>query len=78
MSKVPYVERPYGYTTGLTGECAYVWALFLMHEADWNEDNVAYDRWKSMVDDLAPKPNKPVPAAVHYVALEDAIEKYTQ
>jgi len=31
-----------------------------------------------MVDDLAPKPNKPVPAAVHYVALEDAIEKYTQ
>jgi hypothetical protein len=49
-----------------------------MHEADWNEDNVAYDKWKSMVADLAPKPNKPVPAAVHYVALEDAIERYTQ
>ena len=77
MSKVPYVERPYGYETGLTGECAYLWALFLANEADMEDDQVAYDKWKTVVDQLAPKQGKPVPAAVHYAALEDAIKQYS-
>ena len=77
MNKIPYVERPYGYTTGLTGECAYLWALFLMNEADMEEDTFGYAKWRTMVDDLAPKQGKPIPAAVHYSDLEDAIARYT-
>ena len=68
MSKVPYVERPYGYEIGLTGECAYLWACFLANEADMADDTFGYDKWKSMVDDLAPKQGKPIPAAVHCAA----------
>ena len=76
MSKVPYIERAYD-GAGLTGECAYLWALFLANEADMADDTFEYSKWKSMADDLAPKHGKPVPAAVHYPALEDAINQYT-
>jgi hypothetical protein len=75
MSKVPYVERAY-LGTGLTGECAYLWACFLANEADMADDTFAYAKWKSMADDLAPKQGKPTPAAVHFSDLEDAIKKY--
>ena len=76
MNKVPYVERGYD-DSGLTGECAYLWALFLANEADMEDDTFGYAKWKTIVDDLAPKPGKPTPAAVYYNDLENAIEKYT-
>ena len=79
MSKVPYVERPKmweGTGIGLTGECAYLWALFLANEADMADDTFEYSKWKSMADDLAPKQGKPTPAAVYYYDLEEAMEKY--
>jgi len=76
MSKVPFIERPY-LGTGLTGECAYLWALFLANEADMEDDSIAYDKFKAMAEQLAPKDGKPIPACVHYPALEEAIAKYT-
>jgi hypothetical protein len=76
MSKIPYVERPPGYTTGLTGECAYAWAVFLMNEADMNEDYLEYDTWKAAVESLKPAEGKPVAAIIHYAKLEEALEKY--
>ena len=76
MSKVPYIERAYG-DSGLTGECAYLWTLFLMREAEVEDDGIAYDKWKSMAETLQPREGKPVPASVHYAALEEEIEKYT-
>ena len=80
MSKVPHVERPLlwqGEGIGLTGECAYLWALFLSNEADMEDDTFAYAKWKTMVDELAPKQGKPIPAAVYYNDLEEAIKQYT-
>ena len=76
MNKVPYVERAYG-DSGLTGECAYLWALFLRNEADMEDDQISYSKWQAIVETLEPKSGKPVPASVHYADLEDAIEKYT-
>jgi len=75
MSKVPYVERAYG-GTGLTGECAYLWSLFLANEAEMANDIVNYDKFKAMAEQLAPKTGMPVPASVHYPALEEEIRKY--
>jgi len=72
VSKVPYIERPY-LGVGLTGECAYLWACFLANEADMEDDYTAYDKFKAMAEQLAPKDGKPVPASVHYPALEEAI-----
>ena len=80
MSKVPHVERPLlwqGEGIGLTGECAYLWALFLSNEADMEDDTFAYAKWKTMVDELAPKQGKPIPVAVYYNDLEEAINQYT-
>ena len=74
--RLPSVIRPSGYTTGLTGECAYLWACFLMNEADMNDDYLAYDTWKACVETLQPKPGKAIPALVHYPKIEEAIEKY--
>lgn len=76
MNKVPYVERGYD-DSGLTGECAYLWALFLANEADMEDDYIAYDKWKSTAEQLAPADGKPIPAVVHYADLEDAIARYT-
>jgi len=79
MSKVPYIERPMlwqGDGIGLTGECAYLWACFLANEADMADDNFEYSKWKSMADSLAPKRDRPIPAAVYYADLEEAMEKY--
>lgn len=76
MGKLPPVERPYGGTTGLTGECAYLWACFLLNEADMNDDYLAYDTWKATVESLKPMKGKPVPAAVHYSKLEEALKLY--
>jgi hypothetical protein len=75
MSKVPYIERSYG-DSGLTGECAYLWALFLANEADMADDYVNYDKFKSVAEQLAPKEGKAIPASVHYPALEEEISKY--
>lgn len=75
MSKVPYIERAYG-GTGLTGECAYLWALFLANEADMADDYIKYDKFKAIAEQLAPKTGKAIPASVHYPALEEAISKY--
>lgn len=76
MNKVPYIERAYG-GSGLTGECAYLWALFLANEADMEDDYIAYDKFKAIAEQLTPKEGKAIPASVHYPALEDAIAKYT-
>tara|TARA_E500000318_G_scaffold83198_1_gene78772 strand:- start:378 stop:620 length:243 start_codon:yes stop_codon:yes gene_type:complete len=76
MGKAPLIVRPYDSDIGLTGESAYQWTLFLANEADLCGDYIAYDKWKSMAEGLAPKEGKAVPAAVHYPALENAIEKY--
>ena len=75
MGKIPYVERCY-IGGGLKGECAYLWALFLANEADMANDIVAYDKYKTIVDQLAPTPGKALPSSVHYVALEEAIKSY--
>ena len=75
MGKVPYIERPYA-GVGLTGECAYLWALFLANEADMADDIVNYDKFKSMAEQLAPKKGVAVPAAVFYPALEEEMSKY--
>ena len=75
MAKIPYVERC-GVSGGLTGECAYLWALFLANEAYMEDDVIAYDKFKKIVDDLAPRSGIATPSSVHYVALENAIEKY--
>ena len=76
MSKVPYIERAYG-DSGLTGECAYLWAMFLRNEADMADDQIAYSKWQSLVESLQPKDGKAIPASVHYADLEDAIARYT-
>lgn len=76
MSKVPYIERPYDWTIGLTGECAYLWALFLANEADMADDYINYDKFKAIAEQLAPKAGKAIPSAVHIHALEEAIAKY--
>ena len=75
MSKVPYIERAYG-GAGLTGECAYLWAVFLANEADMADDIVNYDKFKAMAEQLAPKSGVPVAASVHFPALEEEISKY--
>lgn len=75
MSKLPYVERDH--LGGVTGECAYIWSLFLSNEADMEDDHEMYDRWRTLVDQLKPAPNKPMPASVWCSDLEDAIERYT-
>lgn len=75
MSKVTYIERAYG-GMGLTGECAYLWALFLANEADMADDYIKYDKFKAMAEQLAPKNGKAIPASVHYPALEKEISKY--
>ena len=75
MSKVPYIERAYG-GFGLTGECAYLWALFLANEADMDGDPVKYDKFKAIAETLAPKEGVAVPASVHYPYLEEEISKY--
>lgn len=73
--KIPYVERTYG-GHGVTGECAYVWALFLRNEADMDDDQIMYSKWQALVEQLQPKAGKPVPASVYSSALEDAIARY--
>jgi len=77
MSKVPYIERGYD-GAGLTGECAFLWALFLMREHEMSDDPFEYDKWKSCAESLQPKEGKPMPAVVHYHDLEEAITKYAQ
>ena len=76
MNKVPYVERGYD-DSGLTGECARLWALFLANEADMEDDTFGYSKWKSTAEQLAPAEGKPIPAVVHYAELEEAIARYT-
>ena len=39
-------------------------------------DIVNYDKFKAMAEQLAPKIGMPVPASVHYPALEEEIRKY--
>ena len=76
MNKIPPINRPPGYTVGLTGESAYLWALFLRNEADFADDHVAYDKWQTLVEILLPKPGKAMPSIVHFSVLEDEIAKY--
>ena len=75
MSKIPYIERAYG-GSGLTGECAYLWALFLANEADMADDPIKYDKFKAMAETLAPKEGVATAASVHYPDLEAEISKY--
>lgn len=75
MNKIPYVERC-SISSGLKGECAYLWCLFLANEADMREDVFAYDKWKSMAEQIAPRNGMPVPSSVHIAELEQEIEKW--
>lgn len=77
MSKLPYIERS-PMSGGLTGECAYLWAVFLAHEADMRDDYIEYDKYKTIADQLTPKQGVPMPASVHYSDLEDAIQRYAR
>ena len=63
--------------TGLTGDSAYLWALFLANEADMAEDYVAYDKWRQIVDCLKPQPNMPVTSSFYCKDLMDEIERYS-
>jgi hypothetical protein len=76
MGKLPPVERGF-LGAGITGESAYVWALFLKNEADMEDDQISYSKWTSLEEQLRPEPGRPMPATVHIAALEDAIERYT-
>ena len=76
MSKIPPVLRC-PMSNGLTGECAYLWSVFLANEADMRDDYVAYDKFKTFADQLKPKKGFPTPASVYYGELEDAITEYT-
>jgi hypothetical protein len=78
MNKLPPVIRPYNSNIGLTGESAYLWACFIAHEADMDGDVILYDEFKTIADQLAPKPGKPTPACAVYQSLERMIEEYTQ
>lgn len=75
MNKLPFIERD-SVGTGLTGECAYLWAVFLANEADMADDQIAYSKWQAIVETLQPKDGKAIPASVHYPDLEDAIKGY--
>ena len=77
QGRVPYVERC-GMSGGLTGECAYVWAVFIANEADMEGDFVTYDRFKTIADQLRPKQGVPMASSVHYNDLEEVIERYTK
>lgn len=76
MSKLPPVIRPYDSEIGLTGESAYLWALFLMNEADMNDDGLGYSTWKTLVDMLKPAKGKPITAAVYINDIEEALKTY--
>lgn len=76
MNKIPYVDRD-SMNGSLRGECAYVWAVFLANEADMADDVVAYDKWKTIADQLRPLAQRPMVSSVHYVELENAIEEWT-
>lgn len=77
MNKIPYIERC-KISGGLKGECAYLWALFLANEADMRDDVIAFDRFKAIAEQLAPKPGRAIPSSVHYVDLENAIGEYNE
>jgi hypothetical protein len=74
--KLPPVERGYD-GGGLTGPCAYMWALFLRNEADMASDIVLFDKWTVLCEQLAPRQGVPQPSSVHCADLEDAIKQYT-
>ena len=77
MSKIPPVIRS-PMSGGLTGECAYLWAVFLANEADMRDDYIEYDTYKTIADQLTPKQGMPMPSSVHYPGLEEAIERYSR
>ena len=76
QGRKPFIERD-RMSTGLTGECAYVWCVWLANEADINGDYIAYDRWKHLADALKPKQGTPVPSSVHIADLEEEINKFS-
>jgi len=78
MNKLPPVIRPYNSNIGLTGESAYLWACFIANEADMDGDYIVYDEFKTIADQLAPKPGKATPSCVVYQSLETKIQEYTQ
>lgn len=75
MSKKPYIERC-PVSGGLTGECAYEWAVFLAEEADMADDIVSFDCFMAIAEQLKPKAGIPIAASVHYQDLEKALEVY--
>jgi len=40
------------------------------------DDVFAYDKWKSMAEQIAPRNGMPVPSSVHIAELEQEIEKW--
>ena len=76
MSKKPPVVFTYN-GTGLTGESAYLWALFLAREAEMDDNLKEFAKWKHMADSLRPRESVPLPANFYSGDLMNAIEKYT-
>ena len=75
--KIPTVVRN-EFGGGLTGDCAYKWALFLAENYSFDfDDPLLYDRFMSIADSLEPKPGKPVVASFHCKDLEEEILKWT-
>jgi len=75
--KLPSVERS-RFSGGLTGDCAYKWAMFLSENYLFdNDDPLLYDRFRSIAESLEPKQGKPVVASFHCKDLEKEIEKWT-
>lgn len=74
--KIPSVQRN-SIAEGLTGDCAYQWALFLAENYLFdNDDPLLYDRFRSIAESLEPKPGKPAVASFHCKDLEKEIEKW--
>lgn len=72
--KLPSVQRS-PIAGGLTGACAYQWAVFLAENYLFdNDDPLLYDRFKSIAESLEPKPGKPEVASFHCRDLEEAIQ----
>mgnify|MGYP006451880301 CR=1 FL=1 len=75
MNKIPPIQRAYD-GHALTGECAHMWCVFLMNEADMADDVIAYDTYKALYDMFKPKPGVPMAAAIYCHDLEEGIQQW--
>lgn len=70
----PLITRPsYG---GLSGDSAYVWALFLAHEAEWHEKPEEMEYWNKEAQTIQSCLARL--ASVHHPRLEEAIKQWSK